>query len=329
MKAAVFHELGGAEVLGVEDWEKETPKTGEVLIKVTSAGLNRADILFQLGRYYQKPKFPSRTGKEAAGIVEAVGDGVSSFKAGDRVAVLASSLDASKQGGIAEYVIAPEQLVIASPSSVDDLDTGGIWMQYMTAFGALDHVTHVTAGQHVIITAASSSVGVAAIQLVNMLGATPIATTTSAGKVERLKELGAQHVIDTKNEDYVARVNEITDGHGAEVIFDAVAGAMMQKHIEVCRPFGWIFLYGVLDVSPMALNPGILIGKNVTLRAYNVASLYADPSALKRCVRTVSEGLDAGKLKLVIDKRFPMSEVQDALRHMLSNQQIGKIVVNP
>ena len=328
MKAVVFHELGGADVLGVEEWERESPGPGEVLIRVTSAGLNRADILFQIGRYYQKPAFPSRTGKEAAGYIEAIGDGVS-YKVGDRVGIIASTLDASTQGGMAEYVIAPERFVVRTPDSVSDEDAGGIWMQYLTAYGALHGVVNVEPGQHVVITASSSSVGIAAIQLVNRAGGIPIATTTSPEKIERLKELGAAHVIDTQNEDYVARANEITAGEGVEIIFDAVTGKMMAQHIEVVKRFGWIFFYGVLDVSPMSVNPGLLIGKNATLRAYSAANLYKDRKALEAAVDDVSKGLDSGDLSMVIDRRFPLADAQDAFRHMQSNQQIGKIVINP
>ena len=328
MKAAVFHELGGPEVLHVEDWEKESPKAGEVLIKVTSAGLNRADLLFQLGKYYRKPEFPSRTGKEAAGIVEAVGDG-SRYTPGDRVAVLASTLHASSQGGVAEYVVAPDALVVPTPDSVSDEDAGGIWMQYLTAYGALNYVTHIRPGDRVVITASSSSVGLAAIQLTKMLGGIPIATTTSPGKVERLKELGATHVIDTQNEDYVQRVLGITDNQGAEIIFDAVAGAMMDRHIEAVKRFGWIFVYGVLDTTPMTVNAGLMIGKNATLRAYSVGHLYPDTQAVQQAVETIHAGLDSGDLQLHIDRRFPMGEVQEAFRYLLSNQQVGKIVVNP
>lgn len=328
MKAAVFHELGGAEVLGVEEWEKQSPNSGEILIRVTSAGLNRADILFQHGRYYRKPEFPSRIGKEAGGIVEEVGEGVS-YKVGDRVGILASTLNTSSQGGMAEYVIAPEPLVVRTPDSVSDEDAGGIWMQYFTPYGALHKVVNVEQGQHVVITAASSSVGIATIQLVNRAGAISIATTTSPWKVERLKDLGAAHVIDTRNESYVERVNEITNLKGADVIFDAVAGKMMAEHLEVCKPFGWIFVYGMLDVSPMPVDAGIMIGKNVTLRAYNVSELYNDKKAVQSAIRDISDGLDSGDLSMVIDRRFPLADVQDAVRHMESNQQVGKIVINP
>ena len=329
MKAVVFNEWGGAEVLGVGECEKPEPQAGQVLIKVASCGLNRADVLFHKGKYYKKPVFPdSRTGKEAAGVVEAVGDGVS-FQVGDRVGVLASTLDEATQGCISEYVCAPQEVVVKTPESVSDKDAGGIWMQYFTAYGALNHVVKVQPGQHVVITAASSSVGISAIQLTNMLGGVSIATTTSPHKVDRLKELGATHVIDTKNENYVERAMEITDNKGADIIFDAVAGAMMADHITVVKRMGWIFVYGVLDTSPMDVNAGILVGTNAAIRGYSVRDLYHSPAATAEAVTVISEGLDSGKLNLIIDKHFPMADIQDAQRYMESNQQIGKIIVNP
>jgi len=328
MKAVVFESLGGPEVLQIQERDKDTPGEGEVLIRVASAGLNRADVLFQIGRYYKKPVLPSRTGKEAAGVVEAVGPGVS-LQVGDRVAILPSVMHESQQGGFAEYVVAPENVVIKNPDSVPDELAGGIWMQYLTAWAGLNHTVKVQPGQHVVITAASSSVGIAAIQLVNMAGGIPIATTTSAGKVDRLAEQGATHVIDVASENYVERVAEITGGQGVDVVFDAVAGAMMSDHIQVCRRGGWILVYGVLDTTPMDISAGVMIGKAVYIQGHSIRALYDDPPALQSAVEGVNRGLDERQLKLIIDRQFPLSETRAAMEYMLSNQQFGKIVVNP
>lgn len=328
MKAVVFNELGGPDVLRVEERDKQAPGEGEVLIRVASAGLNRADLLFQIGRYYKKPMLPSRTGKEAAGVVEAVGEGTS-LQVGDRVAILPSAMHESLQGGFAEYVVAPQDVVVKNPDSVSDNLAGGIWMQYLTAWASLNHTVKVREGQHVVITAASSSVGIAAIQLVKMLSGVPIATTTSAGKMDRLAEQGAAHVIDVTREDYVERVREITGGAGVDVVFDAVAGAMMRDHIRACRRGGWILVYGVLDTSPMDVSAGVLIGKAVFIHGHSINALYQDPPALKSAVEGINRGLDEGQLKLIIDRRFPLAEIREAMEYMLSNQQFGKIVVNP
>jgi NADPH:quinone reductase-like Zn-dependent oxidoreductase len=290
--------------------------------------LNRADLLFQNGRYYKKPILPSRTGKEAAGVVEAVGPDTS-FKTGDRVAILPSAMHESLQGGFAEYVVAPQDIVVPNPAKVPDELAGGIWMQYLTAWAGLGHTVKVRPGQHVVITAASSSVGIAAIQLVKLFGGVPIATTTSASKIDRLKEQGAAHVIDVSREDYVERVREITANEGVDVVFDAVAGAMMRDHIRACKRGGWILVYGVLDTTPMDVNPGVLIGKAVFIHGHSINALYQAPQALRDAVERINRGLDQGELKLVIDRQFPLDQIREALEYMLSNRQFGKIVVNP
>ena len=162
-----------------------------------------------------------------------------------------------------------------------------------------------------------------------MLGAVAIATTTSANKVARLKAEGASHVIDVRNENYVERVNAITHRGGVDVIFDPVAGPAVHDHVKVCKPDGWLFLYGVLDQAPVRLNPGLLIGKNLTLRGYSVFALLNDPSATEHAVAGITRGLDTGALHLVIDRRFTLEEVREAHRHMESNAQFGKILINP
>ena len=328
MRAAVFHQTGGPDVLGIETREVPTPGPGEVLIKVTSAGLNRADVLFRQGRYYVEPRFPSRIGKEAAGVVAAAGEGVT-YAVGERVATLPVGVDESTQGALAEYVLAPVSKVVPTPVSVGDDDAAGIWMQYLTAWGALSELVGLHAGQTLVVSAASSSVGLAAIQIGRMLGAEVIATTTSPGKVERLQAEGADHVIAVTRENYVERINDITRRGGVDAIFDPVAGPGVHDHVKVCKPDGWLVLYGVLDQAPVRLNPGLLIGKNVTLRGYTVYALLQDPDATGRAVAGVRAGLDGGKLHLVVDSRFTLDAVRDAFLRMESNEQFGKILVNP
>lgn len=329
MKAAVFEKTGPADVLKIVEIDKPSPGKGEVLLRYTSAGLNRADTLFRAGMYLQTPRLPSRSGMEGAGVVEAVGEGVERFKPGDRVAALPGMIDTSAQGACAEYGVLPERLLIPTPKSVSDQDAGAVWMQFLTAWGALAHVVNVKPGQVVVVTAASSSVGLAAVQIANDMGATTIATTTSADKVGAIRANGAAHVVDVKNEDYGKRVKEISAGKGADVVFDPVAGPMVAEHVKATRQGGTIFLYGVLDIRPIPLNPGLLLGKNINLRGYTLFPLVADPAALANAVAKISERLDDGRFRLNVDRRFPLAEVAEAHRYMESNRQIGKIVVNP
>jgi NADPH:quinone reductase-like Zn-dependent oxidoreductase len=323
MKVALFESHGGPEVLQIVEREVREPGPGEALVRVTSVGLNRADLLFVQGRYFQKAALPSRVGMEPAGVVERVGSRVT-FRPGDRVGVLPSSFAISAQGGIAEYVTVPAECLVATPSAIDNRDAGAIWMQYLTVWGAVK----ARAGQFVVITAASSSVGLAAIEIVNAAGAVSIATTTSAGKVERLKTHGAAHVIDVKTEDYGARIKDTTSGRGVDIVFDAVGGPGMNAHVRACAQDASIILYGLLDTRPMDCFPAVMIAKNIHLSGYSIRAVQQDKAVLARGTREVTEGIESGRLKPVIDRRFPMSQTRAAFEYMASNQQFGKIVIN-
>ena len=216
MRALIFKELAPIETIEIEEIPKQTPQKGQVLIKLTSAGLNRADLLFPEGRYFSKPDFTntySRLGFEGAGIIEQVGLDVS-FNIGDRVAIAPLSLDVSRQGCFSEYGVYDANTLIPTPDSIPDHHAASIWMQYLTAWGGLVIDGELKKGQTVVITAASSSVGIAAIQVANMIGAVSIATTTSEDKVSQLKQLGAQHVINMKSDDYVDQIKSITKNKG-------------------------------------------------------------------------------------------------------------------
>ena len=328
MKAAVFQRTGGPEVLEIAEIDRPDPGPGEALVRVTSAGLNRADALFRQGRYLKRPRTPSRSGFEAAGIVEAVGEGCR-FKPGDRVASLPGMLEASINGGAAEFVVAKEEILIPSPPTVDDRDAGGVWMQYLTAWGALNHAVRLREGQFVVVTAASSSDGLAAVQLARRLGATPIATTTSGAKIEKLRDNGAEHVIDVKREDYARRIKQIAGGRGVDVVFDAVAGAALGDHFRACRPEGIVLIYGALAGATPEINPGQMIGKNLTLRGYTLFPLLNDKPALAEAVSEIAKGLADGRFTLRIDRRFALSEIAEAHRYLESNAQVGKIVICP
>lgn len=322
MRAAWFESVGNPDVLRIVDRDVREPGPGEVLIRVTSVGLNRADLLFVQGRYFQKAVVPSRAGMEPGGIVERVGEGVA-FHPGDRVGVLPGSFSISAEGGIAEYTTVPASSLVPTPPSIANRDAGAIWMQYLTVWGAM----RPRPGQFVVITAASSSVGLAAIEMVNAAGAVSIATTTSANKVHRLKAQGAAHVIDMKKDEYGARIKEITGGHGADIIFDAVGGPGMNAHVRAAAAGADIIIYGLLDTRPTDCFPAVMIAKNVSLRGYSIRSVEQDPAALARGVQEVTDGIETGKLKPVIDKRFSLSETRAAFDHLASNQQFGKIMI--
>lgn len=321
-----FHETGGPEVLKVEELNVPPPGKGEVQIAVKAIGLNRAEAMFRSGRYLEDPKLPARLGYEAAGTVAAVGPDVQDFKVGDTVSTIPSfSLNA--YGMYADLANAPVHAVVKHPESLSFEEASAVWMQYVTAYGALIDIAGLTKGDSLVIPAASSSVGLAAIQIANKVGATPIALTRGSSKRQALLDAGAAHVIATDEQDLVKEILGLTGGKGARVVFDPVGGPTFAKLAEATAKLGIIFLYGALSTEPTPLPLFDVLGKWVTIRGYVMMEITSDPARLKKAVTFINEGLADGSFKPVIAKTFQLDGIVEAHRYLESNQQIGKVVV--
>jgi NADPH:quinone reductase len=210
-KAVRFHRLGGPEVLQIEEVPVRYPEAGEVAIDVVAIGLNRAESMYYRGNYSQKPEFPSGLGYEVVGTVTAVGEGVDSSLIGKRIGTI-PVYSMNRYPVLGERAVVPADDVAELPPSLSSVEGAAGWMQYATAYGALVAFAKVGPGDTVLLTAASSSVGLAAIQVVKSQGAMSIATTRTSAKKQLLLDLGADNVIATQEEDLPARVREITDG---------------------------------------------------------------------------------------------------------------------
>lgn len=325
-KVVRFHELGGPEVLRIEDIDVGEPGPGEVRLLVQAIGLNRAEALFRAGHYLEAAKLPARLGYEAAGIVDAIGPDVADLAVGDAVAVVpAFSLNA--YGMYGDVVLAPAHAVVRTPDGVTPVEAAAVWMQYLTAYGALVDIAGLGSGDFVIIPAASSSVGLAAIQIARMVGATAIATTRSGRKADALREAGAQHVIATERDDLAAEVKKITGGAGARVVFDPVAGPFVETLAEACAPGGILFIYGLLSMRPTPFPTLAALGKGLALRGYTLFEIVSDPDRFARGKAFVLDGLAKGALKPIIARTFPLEQIVEAHRYMEAGEQFGKIVV--
>ncbi len=325
-KVVRFHELGSADVLKLEDLPLPQPGPGEVRLRVKAIGLNRAEVIFRLGRYFMQPKLPSLLGYEASGVVEAVGEGVDEALVGQiRSSVPCFLADA--YGTYGEVSILPAYALAAYPSSLSFEEGTSIWMQYLTAYGALVAQGHLAKGDFVLITAASSSVGLAAIEICKAEGAVSIAATRTPEKKAELLSFGADHVIVTDEEDLAARVMEITGGKGARVIFDPVAGPGVEALANAAAPSGMLFLYGALSAAPTPYPLRAAMSKHLTIKAYTLFEVVADKASREKAEKYVFDHLAAGDFKPRIAKTFPLAEVVAAQKYMESNQQFGKIVV--
>jgi NADPH:quinone reductase-like Zn-dependent oxidoreductase len=324
-KVVRFHEHGGPEQLRIEELDVGAPGPGEVRIRVEAIGLNRSEVMFRAGAYIQVPKMPSLIGYEGVGIVEALGTGVRGFAPGDRVCVM-PNFRLGEYGLYGEQAIVPMRCLIAPPPGLSVVEAASIWMQYFTAL-AIYEIGHAVLGDAVLIRAASSSVGLAAIQLANWAGAVPIAATRTGAKTAALKAHGAKHVIATEESDLVAEVQRITGGKGVRIVFDPVGGPDVESLAQAAAEEGIIIIYGGLSGRPTPYPHWPAALKGLSLRGWVASSIWNKPEKFARNRDLILRGLAEGRLKPVIAKTFPLGQIAEAHRYLESNQQLGKIVV--
>lgn len=321
-----FDRHGGPEVLRFETAEIPAPRPGAVRIRVKALGLNRAEALMRSGAYIETPSLPSGLGLEAAGIVDALGDGVVGFEPGDAVSVIpAISMAASPT--YAEYISVPANRVVKHPADLTWNQAAAAWMQYLTAFGALVETARLRRDDKVVITAASSSVGLAAIEIANIVGAMPIAVTRGSAKRQALLDAGAAHVIATETEDLGLRLRQIAGPAGVRVVFDPIGGPIFEPLTDAMARGGMLIEYGGLSGLPTPFPLPSVLGKSLTLRGYLVHEITGVPERLETAKQFILDGLASGKLQPTISKCFPFDRIVDAHRYLESGAQFGKIVV--
>jgi len=321
-----FHELGGPEVLKIEDVPPREPATGEVRLRVLAAGLNRAEALYRRGQYMEQPKLPSRIGYEVAAVVEAVGEGVDSSWIGKSVATI-PAYGMNQYGTLGEQAVVPAFALTEYPANLTPEQAAAAWMQYLTAYGALVFYGKVAAGDFVSIPAASSSVGLAAIDIVRDVGATAIAVTRTSAKKDELLALGAHHVIVSGEEDYAARMEEITGGKGARLIFDPVAGPYVETLAAGAAQGSFLFIYGGLSMQPTPFPLMQSFRTGLSVRAYSVREITTKAERLATAKKYVFDRLADGRFVPKIARTFAYKDTVEAYRYLESNQQVGKVVI--
>src|ERR1700737_4506923 len=304
-----FAKAGGPEVLEFVEVQLPAPGPNEVRIKVKAIGINRAEAMWRVDDYIEPAKFPAGLGYEAAGVVDAVGKDVSGFAAGGEVNLV------------------PDHAVVRQPKALSFTEAASVWMMFVTAYGALIEDAKVTKGDFVLIPGASSSVGLAAIQIANYAGATTIALTRTSTKKQQLLDAGAVHVIATEEVDLVGEVMRITHGQGARVAFDPVGGPSFPKLVSALAFGGIIYIYGLLGTGVTPLPVLEMIAKVPTIKAHNIWLTSGNETRRKAAIEFVTKGLETGALKPVIDRTFTFDEMADAHRYLEQSGQFGKIVV--
>ncbi|WP_439631757.1 zinc-dependent alcohol dehydrogenase family protein [Shinella sp.] len=325
-RAIVFHRHGGLEVLQIEEIDIPEPGFREVRIRVKALGLNRAETLIRTGAYIETPTLPARLGLEASGIIDAVGAGVGGFSPGDAVSVI-PPISMTTYPTHGEFAVLPANHIVKNPANLGWTEAAALWMPYLTAYGALVDLAQLKPDEPIVITAASSSVGIAAIQIARKIGAVPVALTRTSAKRKALLDVGAEYVVATAEEPLSQRLRQIAGRKSIRVIFDAVGGPMVIALSDAMSEGGILIEYGGLDPLPTPFPMLSALSKTLTLRGYLVHELIRDSSRLERAKAFIVDGLAFGALAPTIARNFAFAEIVEAYRYLESNDQVGKVVV--
>lgn len=319
MKAIRVHETGEPSVLTLEEIALPEPKQGEIRIRNCAAGLNFIEIYHRKG-YYPLP-LPFTPGTEGAGVVDAIGEGVTRAKVGDRVAYITGT------GAYAEYIVVNENQIVHLPNSISYVQGAAFGLQGMTAQYLLHEFRTVQAGETILVHAAAGGMGLLLVQWAKHLGARVIGTTSSPEKAEVAKEAGADAVILYTETDWVAEVKALTEGRGADFIIDGVGKTTFPGDLEAVKTRGTIALYGSASGPADPFPPNSLQKRCLTICGGNLFTFIADPAERQSRADAVLNGIQEGWLKLRADHLFSLEQAPDAQTLLEGRASVGKIVL--
>ncbi|MDM8532906.1 quinone oxidoreductase [Anaerolineales bacterium HSG25] len=322
MKAVRVQETGGPEVLTYMDVPTPDPQEGQILIKIAAAGLNFIDTYHRTGLYPMP--LPFTLGVEGAGVVEEVGEDVSGFKVGDKVAYI------GYPGADAEYVAVPADKVVPVPSGVSLNVATAAMIQGMTAHYLVHSTYPVQHGETILVHAAAGGTGLLLVQMAKRLGATVIGTVSTEEKAQLARDAGADHIILYTEADFEAETKKLTDDKGVQVVYDSVGQTTFDKSLNVLRPLGYMVLFGQssgmvppFDIARLA-GGGSLFLTRPSLFAY-----IAERNDLLWRAKDVFDWIKSGKLNIRIDREVPLANVAEAHNALECRQTSGKVLLIP
>jgi NADPH2:quinone reductase len=315
MKAIRIHAFGGAEQLRLEEVETPQPQADEVLIKNMAAGVNYADIMLRSGTYLREQPLPTIPGFEAAGIVEAVGANVADWHVGQRVLALV------RDGGYAEHVVAHASQLVPIPNGMAFGQATALLVQGLTAVALL---RDVRAGQALLIHAAAGGVGSLLVQLAKGKGARVIGTASSAEKLEKAIELGADVGIDYTESDWAEQVLRATNGKGVDLILEMVGGDIGRQNLTCLAPHGTMIVYGAASGEDFHISARGLLARMHTVKGYYLT--LDSPSNRAQYAKELMEHIEAGRLQVMVTA-FPLAQAADAHRAIEGRKTLGKVVL--
>jgi NADPH2:quinone reductase len=324
MKAIQVNEFGDPDVLEYVEVERPSLGEGEVLVEVKAAGVNYADTMRRRNRYLEETPLPFVPGSEIAGVDAEVGAGVEGAKEGDRVVTLLGI------GGYGEYAVAPARHLIPIPDGMDFDEAAAIPLQGLTAYHVLKTSGMLKEGESVLVHAAAGGVGTLAVQMAKLTGANlVVATTSTREKLDFVKELGADVLINYTEEDWPEQVLKATEGEGADVILEMVGGDFIQKNPRCLAAFGRMVVYGAASGERGSLVPMDLMYKNQVVAGFYLPQIMARPDLFGPSLEEVLGWVASGEVKLTIGARYPLEKAQEAHDDLEGRRTTGKIVLNP
>ncbi|KAL5569864.1 hypothetical protein UlMin_026439 [Ulmus minor] len=323
VKAIRVYEIGGPEVLKWEDVEIGEPKEGEVRVKNKAIGLNFIDTYFRKG-VYKAATFPFTPGMEAVGVVTAVGPGLTGRQVGDVVAYARNPM-----GSYAEEQILPASKVIPVPPSIDPIVAASVLLKGMTAQYLVRHCFKVEPGHTVLVHAAAGGVGSLLCQWANTLGATVIGTVSTKEKAVQAKEDGAHHVILYKEEDFVARVNEITSGNGVHVVYDSVGKDTFEGSLACLKLRGYMVSFGQSSGIPDPVPLSAIATKSLFLTRPTLMHYAGTRDELVETAGEVFANVASGVLRVRVNHTYPLSQAAQAHADLEGRKTSGSVVLIP
>jgi putative PIG3 family NAD(P)H quinone oxidoreductase len=323
MRAITIPEPGDADSLVLDEVPDPEAGPGQVLIDVVAAGVNRADVMQRLGHYPPPPGASDYPGLEVSGRIAALGDGVEGWQVGDEVCALIDG------GGYAERVVAPADQLLPVPQGVSLVDAAGLPEVTCTVWSNVFLVANIQPGQVLLVHGGSSGIGTMAIQLAKAVGAHVAVTAGSQAKLDVCRELGAEFLVNYREEDFVERVRELTKGHGADVILDNMGAKYLARNVQALAVNGRLVTIGLMGGRKGELDMGMLLAKRAAVIA---TSLRARPATEKAAiVAAVREHvwplIESGAVRPVIHSRHPLEHAAQAHREMEASGHIGKILL--
>jgi NADPH2:quinone reductase len=320
MRAIVVRQFGGPEVLKLEEVPALKPAAGQVLVRVHAGGVNPADTYARTGNYAVKPNLPYTPGTDGAGVVEAVGDGVSSIKPGDRVYI-----GRNLTGTYAEYTLALESQVHHLPQNISFAQGAGVYVPYGTAFHAYLHHAKARPGETVLVHGASGGVGIAAVQIAHAMGLQVLGTAGTPKGIELVKREGAHQVFDHSKPDYRDAILKATNGKGADVILEMLANVNLGHDLKLIAQNGRVVVIG--SRGDVMVTPRDLMARRGAVHAFTLWAI-TEPEA-REVHAAIAAGLENGTLRPVVGKELPLKDAAKAHEEVMAPGAFGKIVLVP